>query len=125
MMKNWNCLVAVAVLTVTAACGRTNNAVGENRPDGAAVNRAAQVTNSSDNKEMAASDTAVTTQVQAKFLNDPMIKARRINVQTQEGGVTLSGSVMSKAESDKAEELAKDTEGVKRVVNNLIVETRP
>jgi osmotically-inducible protein OsmY len=122
MTKNLSYIVAVAALTAAAACGGTHEAV-EQRPAGAANDRAAQVTNSTDTKE-GPSDTVVTTKVQTKLLSDPLVKGRRINVQTKDGTVTLVGSVMSKAESDKAEELAKNTEDVKSVVNHLMVETK-
>jgi len=42
----------LGMLVAAAACGEpNNNALGEHRPDGAAVSRAAEVTNTSDNKE--------------------------------------------------------------------------
>ena len=122
MTKKLSYVVAVAALTAATACGPTNEAV-EQRPAGVATDRAAQVTNSSETKE-GPSDTVVTTKVQSKLLADPMVKERRINVQTKDGNVTLIGSVMSKAESDKAEELAKNTDDVKSVVNQLMVETK-
>lgn len=122
MTKSLSYVVAVAALTAATACGPTNEAV-EQRPAGAATERATQVTNSTETKE-GPSDTVVTTKVQTKLLADPMVKERRINVQTKDGTVTLVGSVMSKAESDKAEQLAKDTDDVKSVVNHLMVETK-
>jgi osmotically-inducible protein OsmY len=152
-MKTWTYPVAIGALVISAACGRTNNAVGENRPDGAAVSQAAAVTNTTDNKDAnpsaareggapagtagqtsgsgadlaagAIADTALTTKLQAKLLADDLVKARGINVQAKDGVITLSGSVMSKRESDKAEQLARETADVKRVINNLQVNSAP
>jgi hyperosmotically inducible protein len=43
----------------------------------------------------------------------------KIDVDTSDGVVTLSGNVKTKAEMDKAVSDARDTKGVKRVVNKL------
>jgi osmotically-inducible protein OsmY len=66
-------------------------------------------------------DAAITSAVKAKFLADTTVKGLSIDVDTSGGVVTLNGRVASKAEADKATMLARDTEGVKRVVNNMRV----
>ena len=43
---------------------------------------------------------------------------------SRDGVVTLKGSVASKLEHDRAEQLARDTDGVQQVVNNLMVDTK-
>jgi hyperosmotically inducible protein len=50
---------------------------------------------------------------------DDAIKARGIDVTTNDGVVTISGSGPSQAEHDRAMALARDTEGVTRVVDHL------
>ena len=70
----------------------------------------------------AAGNSMLTAKVQAKFAADATVKGRRINVDSRDGVVTLRGSVTTKAESDKAEQLARETDGVTRVVNNLKVD---
>jgi osmotically-inducible protein OsmY len=66
-------------------------------------------------------DAAVTTAVKTKFLADQTIKGLQIDVDTRDGIVTLNGTVSTKAEADRAVLVASDTDGVKRVVNNLRV----
>lgn len=66
-------------------------------------------------------DGAITSAVKTRFLADPMVKGLKIDVDTDNGVVTLNGNVASKAEMDKATELARSTTGVKRVVSNLRV----
>lgn len=66
-------------------------------------------------------DAAITTAVKSKMLADPMVKALRIDVDTNNGVVTLSGNVGSAAERDRATALARDTNGARRVVSNLKV----
>ena len=66
-------------------------------------------------------DTWITTQIHAKFFLDPDIKGRDINVDTTAGVVTLRGEVHSAAEHNQALAKVKATEGVKRVVDKLVV----
>jgi len=69
----------------------------------------------------AISDAALTTTVKSKFLADDMVKGLNIDVDTENGVVTLTGNVSSRAEADRAMMLARQTEGVSRVVDNLKV----
>ena len=66
-------------------------------------------------------DAAVTTAVKSKFLADTSTPGLKIDVDTKDGVVTLSGTVRNRTEADRAVSLARDTNGVKRVVNNLKV----
>lgn len=66
-------------------------------------------------------DTAITTKVKAKFAKDNDVSAMKIHVKTKAGVVTLTGTAKSDMEKSKAEDLAKDTEGVKSVRNNIKV----
>ena len=69
----------------------------------------------------ALSDAAITSEVKTKFLAEPGVSGLNINVDTNNGVVTLSGNVKNKAEADKAMTIARDSKGVKRVVNKLRV----
>ena len=66
-------------------------------------------------------DAGITSAVKAKLLADSMVSGLRIDVDTEDGVVTLTGMVKSKAEADRAVMLARSTENVTRVVNNLKV----
>lgn len=68
-----------------------------------------------------ATDAALTAAVKSKFLADTGVSGLRIDVDTANGVVTLTGTVPSSAERQKAVALAKDTDGVKSVVDNLKV----
>jgi hyperosmotically inducible protein len=67
------------------------------------------------------SDAAVTSAVKTKFLAEPGVSGLNIDVDTKDHVVTLTGTVKSKAEATKAVAVARDTKGVKRVVNHLKV----
>ena len=64
-------------------------------------------------------DAAITSEVKTKFLAEPGVSGLNINVDTNDHVVTLSGNVKSKAEAAKAMSIARDSKGVKRVVNHL------
>lgn len=69
-------------------------------------------------------DAVITAAVKAKLLADPQVAGFNIDVNTNEGVVTLAGRVETASESRHAAELAADTDGVRRVINNLSVGDR-
>ncbi|MFO3904229.1 molecular chaperone OsmY [Enterobacter hormaechei] len=68
-----------------------------------------------------AGDTATTSEIKAKLLADDIVPSRKVKVETTDGVVQLSGTVESKAQSDRAESIAKAIDGVKSVKNDLKV----
>jgi osmotically-inducible protein OsmY len=68
-------------------------------------------------------DAWITTKIQSQFFLDRDIKGSDINVNTSGGVVTLQGSVRSREQGDAAERIARETEGVTRVENQLKVTT--
>ena len=66
-------------------------------------------------------DAWITTTVSAKFVDEPLLKGRDVNVDTDEQVVTLKGTVASAAAKTRAAAIAEGTEGVTRVVNQLVV----
>jgi hyperosmotically inducible protein len=77
--------------------------------------------NAADKTGEAITDAAITSAVKTKFLADPDVAGLKIDVDTSNGVVTLSGNVKSKAEMDRAMSMARDSKGVKRVVSHLKV----
>jgi hypothetical protein len=67
----------------------------------------------------------LTSKVKTKLMADDGVKARRIDVDTLEGVVTLKGRVASAAERSRAVEIARGTDGVKQVVDELEVGAAP
>lgn len=62
-------------------------------------------------------DAAITAAVKAKLAADGDINPFNIDVDTNEGVVTLQGRVEKEMARTKAEQLARETDGVKRVIN--------
>lgn len=73
---------------------------------------------------VAIEDTEITAKVKAAIFSEPGLKTLQISVDTVKGVVTLTGSVNSQANSDKAKELAGAVADVKRVENQLVVKPK-
>jgi hyperosmotically inducible protein len=67
----------------------------------------------------AISDGWITMKVHAQFLDEDPLEDSDIDVDTNSGIVTLSGTVVTEAGRKRAVEIAKATDGVKNVVDNL------
>lgn len=61
-----------------------------------------------------AGDTATTSEIKAKLLADDIVPSRHVKVETTDG-VVQPGTVDSRAQSDRAESIAKAVDGVKSV----------
>src|SRR4028118_457026 len=92
-------LAVVLALPLLAACGKT---VGET-----------------------IDDATITTRVKTAFINDPVVGALRIDVDTFKGLVTLSGRVKSKDEATKAIALARKIRGVADGKATRVIEPVP
>lgn len=66
-------------------------------------------------------DTAITTAVKARFVEDKSVDAAAISVETLEGTVMLSGFAKNSSEKSMAESLARAVKGVKTVKNQIVV----
>jgi hyperosmotically inducible protein len=66
-------------------------------------------------------DATITTRVKTALLNDPAVAGLKIDVDTFQGLVTLSGRVESRDEESKAVAIARRTPGVRDVKSTLQV----
>ena len=66
-------------------------------------------------------DAAITAKVKAKLAADGDINPFNIDVDTNQGVVTLQGRVKKEETRTKAEQYARHTDGVKRVINLITV----
>ena len=64
-------------------------------------------------------DSAITGEVKAAIIDDPLLRASEIKVTTENGTVWLSGTLDSQDKINRALEVAKDQAGVKSVRNEL------
>jgi hyperosmotically inducible protein len=66
-------------------------------------------------------DTAITTSVKARFVENKEVDATSIRVETLNGTVMLSGFAKSTTERNTAESIARGVSGVKAVKNEIAV----
>jgi hypothetical protein len=67
----------------------------------------------------AATNARITAEIKAKLIRESSLAAFKINVDTTDGVVTLSGTVSSEAQIAKAMEIALSTDGVHKVTSTL------
>lgn len=67
-------------------------------------------------------DAGITTKVKSKLAADTRTSAIKISVETVNGVVALTGTVPTQSEKAAAEEIAKNTEGVTRVDNRVVID---
>lgn len=103
----------------TNAVGTAGRAVDVSTAREAGAEVAEKVAVGANAAQRIASSMALTAKIKSKMALDDTVRARSIDVTTSSGVVTLSGTVGSEAEHAKAVQLAKDTQGVKSVVDHL------
>jgi hyperosmotically inducible protein len=66
-------------------------------------------------------DAAITTAVKAKFVDDKIVSAGSISVETLNGIVQLSGFAKTADEKSQAERIARASKNVRSVRNDIVV----
>jgi hyperosmotically inducible periplasmic protein len=66
-------------------------------------------------------DASITSAIKMRFANDELVSASNINVDTNNGHVTLNGTVSNQAEDTRAVEIGSSVDGVKSVYSKLII----
>lgn len=69
-------------------------------------------------------DAGITTQIKAKFVQSDVLSAPTVHVETQNGVVQISGFVTNKAQIAEATHIAQSVDGVRNVVNDLMISKR-
>lgn len=100
-----------------AAGQKLDNAVEATKD--AAANAAEATKDAAASTANAVGEAAITAKVNAALVGDAELSALKIDVDTKDGAVTLSGEAPNQAAKDRAGELAKVVEGVTSV-NNLL-----
>lgn len=99
--------------TTTSATPQNRTASTTTLPADGATSRAA----------VAIDDTVITTSVKTAVLAEPGLSALKIDVDTKNGVVTLTGTVDSAELKTRATQIAQNTNGVRSVIDNLAVKT--
>jgi osmotically-inducible protein OsmY len=135
----WNVVLVLAMLSFVSAGLSARDAAapqgaGENVKEGAtktknAVVKGAKVVGGKTKDGVSKTgevmtDGWITTRVNARFVNEDTLKDSHINVDTNDHIVTLNGTVVTSVGRAKAGVVARQTEGVRHVVNNLTVSSK-
>ena len=118
-MKVPQLFCAVALVLSITACQNRNSQAELKQSAGETADRIKTETVKAGEK---LGDTWLVTKIQAQFVGDREIKARDINVSAKDGVVTLKGHVLNESERQLALTLARNTDGVKQVVDQLDVQ---
>ena len=140
-MKNLSSIAAVTLVSslalFAAGCDRTPNepevadpmvtepSVSDRMEDAAADTRSTasdmgdSIERSADRAGQAIDDASITAAVKSKYLLDDTLKGLQISVDTDQGVVSLTGTVQNDAAKELATQIAQGTEGVVRVDNQL------
>ena len=74
-----------------------------------------------DRAERIAADAALTAKIKSKMALDDTVEALDIDIDTADAVVTLRGTVGSQDERERAVRMARETEGVTSVVDQLVI----
>lgn len=66
----------------------------------------------------------ITTTIKTKLLSDETVNGMPITVKTYKNTVQISGFVNTYAQKERAEEIAKNVQGVHSVVNSIVVKIK-
>ncbi len=66
-------------------------------------------------------DTWITSRISSKFINEDLLHDSNIDVDTKDHVVTLNGTVLTAAGRRRAVAIAKEVEGVHRVVDKMTI----
>lgn len=117
-------LVALAVPLFAAGCDRDSDPPIEPQVRGAspiASAQAAEAGASGGVPELNMTDPAITARVKTALLADEEVKGLKIDVDTDEGRVTLKGVLSNDSQVKRAVEVTRGVDGVREVVNRLTV----
>jgi hyperosmotically inducible protein len=113
----WGAGVALPERDAVATAGQT----GAERAKRAGQEIATKAAEAGSEAKDALEDGALTAKIKAKMALDDSVKARDLNVDTARGVVTVTGTVLSGAERERALALARETNGVRQVVDRITI----
>jgi hyperosmotically inducible protein len=125
-------LVAVPLSLGLAGCGEERSAESAGRKIDQAMEKvsskidqtAERAKDQAARAGQAIDDATITATVKAAILAEPGLKVLKIDVQTRDGTVTLTGSAESQERVERATQVASSVEGVKLVDNRIAISAR-
>src|SRR5687768_12172504 len=119
-MKTPHLVLGTILFTGMAAAGCSREDTDQN-----ARRAAAELRNVAQRARHQLADSWLTTKIQAQYFADDDIKAAEINVSSRDGVVTISGRVDDENTREQALDIARYTDGVRRIEDLLAVGPGP
>lgn len=107
-----------------AACNPSEKTTVGQKVDGAVADARTATKNAATTVSTGVADIAITTKVKSALAADAKLSALKINVDTKDGNVALTGTAPDASARDMATTLANGIEGVRNVDNRLVVSTK-
>lgn len=122
-LSTMSALAALLAVSALSACSRQADDELGTRPrnDSVVADAPVAASQAATDASSASSDMGITAKVNAALVADDQLKATRINVDTRDGQVTLSGQAPDAASRERATMLAAAVEGVRQVNNQLVI----
>ena len=114
----WTTSTSLPERDAVATAGRA----GAERAKDAAAQISEKTAQAAKTAQEALSDSSLTAKIKAKMALDDTVKALDLNIDTVNGVVTVTGKVRSAAERDRALALARETNGIRQVVDRITVQ---
>jgi hyperosmotically inducible protein len=113
-------IVMCTVVLMLTSCQQEGPAEKAGKKADQTVEESGKKIDKVENAAASLDDAAITAQIKAAFINDPLLKVSAIEVVTTGGVVQLSGTVDSQISIDRAQEIAAGVQNVASVENNLV-----
>ena len=110
-MKYWTAVLGLLVMMCSTGCAPLLV--------GAGAVGTYKVASDERKSETMFGDSAITATIKTELIKDELVQGRKIDVDSVDGNVILSGVVESELQAARAVEIAKQYEGVKSVKNNM------
>lgn len=129
MMKAHNRMAPLAILVVgatlaSAGCSdRYPTETTSQKVERNAEKVAAATDRATSQAANAVEDAAITAKVKSAIIAEPGLSALRIDVDTKDGVVTMSGVVENATLKERATQIAQQVSGVQSVIDNLAVKS--
>jgi hyperosmotically inducible protein len=120
-VRPWIATLALGLAVAVPSAGFAQEPSTKDKVEAKTHSAGTKTKQTATNTGEAITDASITTKIKADFVDEKSLKGSDINVDTNDHVVTLKGTVASSAGKARAEQIAKHTKGVTKVVNELTV----
>jgi hyperosmotically inducible periplasmic protein len=123
-VRPWIATLALGLAVAVPSAGFAQEPSTKDKVEAKTHSAGTKTKQTATNTGEAITDASITTKIKADFVDEKSLKGSDINVDTNDHVVTLKGTVASSAGKARAEQIAKHTKGVTKVVNTLTIASK-